>query len=125
MRSCYHEDFTKKYLKLPDICSKNFENHKFSFTPAEKRSRDSSLRPVELKAGFLGGFKTKLTFCLVTRKVLFRSSRNFIFTLILVRSKSDIFSENDMMKDYELQVIIYKTACTKKPPEVDIKRFLI
>ena len=26
----------KKYWKLPEICSKNLENHKFSFTPCRE-----------------------------------------------------------------------------------------
>ena len=47
IRSCYPEDFMKKYWKLPEICSKNLENHKFSFTPVEERSRESSLGPPE------------------------------------------------------------------------------
>ena len=44
IRSCYHDDLIKKYSKvLPEIRSKNLEHRKFSFTPVEKRSRDSSL----------------------------------------------------------------------------------
>ena len=36
IRPCYHINFTKKYWKLFEICSKNLKNWKFSFTPCWK-----------------------------------------------------------------------------------------
>ena len=37
IRSCYHENFMKKYWKLSEICSKNFEKLKISFLPLVKK----------------------------------------------------------------------------------------
>ena len=44
IRSYYHEDILKI---ISQICSKNLENCKFSFTSVKKRSCDSSLKKLE------------------------------------------------------------------------------
>ena len=38
----------KSYWKVPEICSKNLENHNFRLPPAKRGLRGSSLGPLEL-----------------------------------------------------------------------------
>ena len=100
IRYCYHEDFMKKYWKLPEICSKNFKNRKFSFTPC----REEATWQLPRAARAMKCFQKS------ANRILVPSSKNHMHI------NADIFHEKIVqqegpLKEWVWNVALHKALC--------------